>query len=1086
MDGDVPQKESIQDFAKRLKTKYPEYQDKEDGDLVERYVRKNPVYAERIYLPDNFSLLGQATTSYQKLDKVYEDAGRANNVNPQLLLEQGRQETIGFKPDVMYGRQNSPVGARGAGQFMAGTAPKYGLTVNSKQDDRTDPIKSIHAQAKYMRKLLDQFDGNEDLALAGYNAGEYRDSLKRGEIPSIPETQNYVKTIKGHLAKHRAGTSTLSAFLAQAASSQPSPSIAQPMAGQAAPQADNALPEGWQAEPDPAYMAQNFGAGSPSSTINLPPEMLPEKAAALPTLDANALPVPSNIAQPYAQFVQDYKLQDSPQLRSMYAERWQKAKETGGNPFTQEEVDQLAEHGGLIAPGEANRPVGTETPSQTEQAATTQTAPIQSGTPSSAKKDDALRAPIFEAKIDFKKKPADMSNQEYAFRSAVKQAQPKYGYSNSDIERVVEKARKGDGISFTEQTPEQIDQITATGEAIPMTLHENTLRQLQHENSTDANIEERQIKEMANPGDDAIREAVAREKAPIPTLDNAELGGYEPANLAIKGYNWFTDRNGEVTDKDVENYRQNLPSEEQVRSAFEGTKNFNKLLGHNATGLLGGLAGGAGRFLDALNGVTKLAGIGFLGDGLKTMTGGKVDINKAMKTPGQDLALIQGVSRQGDDSYMMDLGQGIAGAAFDVPRFLLISKIPGLGGAVGTFGMDNFLQSVGKGESLEKNAIEGGKGALLGAVFHGAGKAGELAGGLTSKIAPDVLATAVKEGVTIASIGGGTYAAEKLTGATDQDAMRAAVGLTAFHLANKIPEAVGKVFKFVKDGNELTATITDKGEVKEIELPKGETPDGVIDISKVSPDEFAKLGKQYLKKDTEVAAKPDLQAKAGKVIESPEIAQSSVELPAVKAENIKKSAVPEAPSAKVADEVAEKPQGDGVSKIGKSLSQKAIDKGLTDTFGDSATYDKITIADQSKKMAEMLKDPERINRIISGEERLPDDIRGGSFIKSVEDNALANGDAETLAKLASSSITSETSRHAQELRTLAERDPDSVTAKLSAIKNARIVAAEKRLPKNQTLNDAVKSETESIKSEIKKSVPRKEAWSRFLDEIVCR
>jgi len=189
------EEDDIPTFAARIKAKYPDYASVDDYELVERVVRKHPIYASKVKLPSDFKLL-QTSTGYPQLDELYESAGREHNVDPNLLLEQGRIESVNFNPDVVYGRRNSPAGARGLGQFMPGTAPLYGLTVNDKQDDRTDPLKSVPAQAKYMRKLLDQFDNNEQLALAGYNAGEYRPkSLGKGEIPQIAETQKYVKMI---------------------------------------------------------------------------------------------------------------------------------------------------------------------------------------------------------------------------------------------------------------------------------------------------------------------------------------------------------------------------------------------------------------------------------------------------------------------------------------------------------------------------------------------------------------------------------------------------------------------------------------------------------------------------------------------------------------------------------------------------------------------------------------------------------------------------------------------------------------------------------------------------------------------------
>jgi soluble lytic murein transglycosylase-like protein len=46
----------------------------------------------------------------------------------------------------------------------------------------------------YLRWLLDHFDGDVELALAGYNAGE-KAVERHGGVPPYEETQNYVKRI---------------------------------------------------------------------------------------------------------------------------------------------------------------------------------------------------------------------------------------------------------------------------------------------------------------------------------------------------------------------------------------------------------------------------------------------------------------------------------------------------------------------------------------------------------------------------------------------------------------------------------------------------------------------------------------------------------------------------------------------------------------------------------------------------------------------------------------------------------------------------------------------------------------------------
>jgi hypothetical protein len=131
--------------------------------------------------------LDQAPKQYQS---VYEKAAGRYNLNPDILAAQGYQESKWNPHAVSY------AGARGIAQFMPGTAKDYGINPN-------DPVASIMAQGKYMRRGLDRYGGNLGLALAGYNGGFGRaDQLARGDLARIPraamaQMSDYVQKITG-------------------------------------------------------------------------------------------------------------------------------------------------------------------------------------------------------------------------------------------------------------------------------------------------------------------------------------------------------------------------------------------------------------------------------------------------------------------------------------------------------------------------------------------------------------------------------------------------------------------------------------------------------------------------------------------------------------------------------------------------------------------------------------------------------------------------------------------------------------------------------------------------------------------------
>jgi soluble lytic murein transglycosylase-like protein len=88
-------------------------------------------------------------------------------------------------------------GARGLMQLIPETGARYGVR------DFFDPQQNVEGGVQYLKFLLQKFNGNLDLSLAAYNAGE--NLVQRlGRIPPIPETTNYVRKVRANYGKKTA------------------------------------------------------------------------------------------------------------------------------------------------------------------------------------------------------------------------------------------------------------------------------------------------------------------------------------------------------------------------------------------------------------------------------------------------------------------------------------------------------------------------------------------------------------------------------------------------------------------------------------------------------------------------------------------------------------------------------------------------------------------------------------------------------------------------------------------------------------------------------------------------------------------
>jgi len=120
-------------------------------------------------------------------DSRYEPLIHEHSTRRALRLELVRaviQVESGFNA-----RALSPKGAMGLMQLMPATARSLGV------NNPWDPAQNIRGGTDYLRQLLDEYDGNEELALAAYNAGAGAVAKYGRRIPPYRETRDYVRKV---------------------------------------------------------------------------------------------------------------------------------------------------------------------------------------------------------------------------------------------------------------------------------------------------------------------------------------------------------------------------------------------------------------------------------------------------------------------------------------------------------------------------------------------------------------------------------------------------------------------------------------------------------------------------------------------------------------------------------------------------------------------------------------------------------------------------------------------------------------------------------------------------------------------------
>jgi hypothetical protein len=156
----------------------------EPPSLLKRLQPKTPA---TIYLTGEISFMGRNRPAMNidrdGSEKLVREAAERHHVDPALVRAVIETES-NWNPAA---RSNK--GALGLMQLIPTTALRFGV------NDAFNPKQNVDAGVRYLRALLERYNGNLDLALAAYNAGEGAVDRAHG-IPSYRETRNYVQKVQ--------------------------------------------------------------------------------------------------------------------------------------------------------------------------------------------------------------------------------------------------------------------------------------------------------------------------------------------------------------------------------------------------------------------------------------------------------------------------------------------------------------------------------------------------------------------------------------------------------------------------------------------------------------------------------------------------------------------------------------------------------------------------------------------------------------------------------------------------------------------------------------------------------------------------
>ena len=141
---------------------------------------------DRYHATQQVSLLNPVPAEANKIGLMIEQVAKKMCLAPELIHSVVATESAYDSTAV------SCAGAQGLMQLMPETAQELGVK------DSFDPLQNLLGGSKYLKQLLDKYDGDLDHALAAYNWGQ--GNVDRHGLEKMPEeTRNYLAKIKNRL-----------------------------------------------------------------------------------------------------------------------------------------------------------------------------------------------------------------------------------------------------------------------------------------------------------------------------------------------------------------------------------------------------------------------------------------------------------------------------------------------------------------------------------------------------------------------------------------------------------------------------------------------------------------------------------------------------------------------------------------------------------------------------------------------------------------------------------------------------------------------------------------------------------------------